>query len=198
MMTVMNSTGKKESSLTKKESTVPHACGPMGWIPLPLRGRTFIVLATLTVILLGVQTVLDRALAPHGIVALELAGTPERAAMVMMGWGNEGMVVAAFGLGLDYLFALAYAATLAMACQALAGRSSGAIWRRLGIWLAWGSLAAGALDMLENTAIARMLLTGQLAPWATVSAACAVAKFLLVGLALLYVIAGIVLLPLRR
>jgi len=103
-----------------------------------------------------------------------------------------GTVVAAFGLGLDYLFAMAYALTLAMACQTFAGSVPEGLWNRLGIWLAWGSLAAGAFDLVENTAMAMMLLEGRLVPWAVVATGSAVAKFMLVGLALLYVVAGIV------
>ncbi len=183
---------------TDKRSVARNDAGPMAWIPPELRGRVFTALATLTVILLGVQVVLDRALAPYGIVGLELAGTPERAGVILMTWGNQGATAAAFGLGLDYLFALAYAATLAMACGALARRAAGGVLHRLGIWLAWGSLAAGAFDLVENTAIAMMLLEGQLAPWAAVATACAVPKFLLAGLAVLYVIVRVVLIPIGR
>jgi hypothetical protein len=171
----------------------PGDAGPLAWIPLGLRGRIFTFLATLTVILLGVQMILDRPLAPNGIVALELAGSPERAGIILLAWGNQGTVTAAFGLGLDYLFAVAYALTLAMACQALAGTSRGGLWRRAGIWLAWASLAAGTFDILENTAMAPMLLEGRLDPWAPLATGCAVVKLTLVGLALVYVLAGIVL-----
>ena len=170
-----------------------EATGPMRWIPPAVRGRVFTVLATLTVILLGVQVVLDRALAPYGIVGLELAGTPERAGIILVAWGNQGTTVAALGLGLDYLFAIAYALTLAMACEALASSASGGILHRLGVWLAWGSLAAGAFDLVENTAIAVMLVEGRLAPWAAVATLCAVVKFTLVALALLYLLVGILL-----
>jgi len=170
----------------------------MGWIPPSLAGRVFTVLATVTVILLGVQVVLDRALAPYGIVGLELAGTPERAGIILVAWGGRGTTVAAFGLGLDFLFALAYAATLATACSALAGASAHRVWSRLGIWLAWGALAAGAFDLVENTAIAMMLLQGELSPWAAVATTCAVPKFLLAGLAVLYVTVSAVAASFRR
>jgi len=158
----------------------------------------FGVLATATVILLGVQVVLDRALAPYGIVGLELAGTPKRAGIILMAWGSQGATVAAFGLGLDYLFALAYAATLAMACGTLAGASSRRFWHRLGVWLAWGALAAGCFDLVENTAIAVMLLRGWLSPWAAMATASAVPKLLLAGLAVLYVAAGAAAVSFRR
>ena len=174
-----------------KATDADRASGPMAWLPVSIRGRVFVLLATATVILLGVQVLLDRALAPYGIVGLELAGSPERAGIVLVGWGDRSMVAAAFGLGLDYLFAIAYALTLAMACEALAGGAVRGFWRRLGIRLAWGSLAAGGFDLVENTAIAVMLLTGRLAPWAVLATLCAVVKLSLVGLALLYVVAGL-------
>jgi len=183
----MSTTG---DTVTEEGSVARNDAGPMAWVPPELKARVFMVLATVTVILLGVQVVLDRALAPYGIVGLELAGTPGRAGLILVAWGSRGATVAALGLGLDYLFALAYAATLALACGALAGATSRGLWHRLGIWLAWGALAAGAFDLVENTAIAMMLLRGELAPWAAVATACALPKFLLAGLAVLYVVAG--------
>jgi len=164
--------------------------GPLAWIPRHLRGTLFAVLSGLTVLLLGIQVVLDRELAPHGIVGLELAGSAERAGLILLSWGWEGRTVAAFGLGLDMLFAVAYAATLALACEAVALTREGGFRYRLGIWLAWGVLGAGILDLVENTALAQMLLGGHLSPWALVATLCAVPKFLLVALALLFVAAG--------
>jgi len=172
--------------------------GPMAWIPLNLRGTVFAVLAAVTVFLLGVEVVLNRSLAPHGIVGLELAGTAERAGIILLSWGCQAGTVAAFGVGLDVLLAMAYASTLAIACQAMAGPPANGFRHRLGLWLAWGSLAAGALDFVENTALAVMLLQGHLAPWATVATACAVPKFLLVAFALLYLVVGALVASIRR
>ena len=171
--------------------------GPMAWVPPYLRAPVFGVLSAVTVLLLGVQVFLDRSLQPYGIVGLELAGTAERAGLILVAWGDAGRVAAAFGLGLDMAFAVAYAGTLAMACEAVAGTGSG-LRRRLGRGLAWGVVAAGLLDLVENVALARVLLAGDLVPWARIAAVAAVPKFLLVGAALAFVLAGVVAAALRR
>ncbi len=172
--------------------------GPLAWLPGDLRGPLFGGATSLAVVLLGIQVVLDRSLAPYGIVGLELAGTAERAGLILVAWGCGGRTAAAFGLGLDMLFALTYATALALACDAVAGPPGTGVRHRVGLWLAWGALAAGALDLVENVALALMLLGGHLAPWAGVATVCAVPKFILVALALLFAAAGALVAPLRR
>jgi hypothetical protein len=61
---------------------------------------------------------------------------------------------------------------------------------RAGIWLAWGLVAAAFLDYLENYALIRNILGSELALWPVMARWCAIPKFILVGIGLLFVIGG--------
>jgi hypothetical protein len=60
------------------------------------------------------------------------------------------------------------------------------------VLLAWGMLFAGALDSVENYALIKLLLGSQANILALVARSCAIPKFLIVLLGLLYVILGAV------
>jgi hypothetical protein len=136
----------------------------------------------------AVDEELRSAAAPLGIVDFELARTLPRAQAILASWGPEARVAAAFGLGLDYLFLLAYASAIALACARLAARLRAPGPVRLGLALAWLQPAAAALDALENFGLARLLWGDAREGWAALAFACAVPKFAIVGAGLLYVV----------
>src|SRR4051794_8650681 len=51
-----------------------------------------------------------------GMVAFELAGSVDSARRLLNSWSDAQRVVAAFSLGLDFLFILAYATCLTIGC----------------------------------------------------------------------------------
>jgi hypothetical protein len=172
---------------------------PFAALP-PGRARR-IALAALAAALVGVSAWMkpsSDALAGEGtelaIVSLEFAATPARAARILGLWQERGALGAAItNVRLDYLFLIAYSTFLslaaAMASDVLHHRPRLA---RLGVLLAWGALAAGLLDAIENVGLLVMLgdpgHVGGAASW--VAAACAAPKFALVILALIYALAG--------
>jgi hypothetical protein len=101
-------------------------------------------------------------------------------------------VYAGVNLGLDYLFLVAYGAAIALGCTIVAGRLRDASRGvgALGAWLAWAALGAATLDSVENYALIRLLLGSASAALPAVARACAIVKFFLVALSLLYVFLG--------
>jgi hypothetical protein len=98
-------------------------------------------------------------LAPNTIVALELAFTPQNAAAILRSWGPVGRDAARLSLQLDFGFILlGYAPFLASLCLLSASRRDDP-WRSWGDRLAWAALAAGALDVVENLALWRVIGT---------------------------------------
>ena len=155
--------------------------------------RAFALAAALALLLTLVMLGLDRPLrteaAPHGIVSFELAGDLESAQAMIAEWGDSGRLVAAFALGLDYLFLIAYAAALALGALFVAQRWPR--WGALGRGLAWGMGAAAFFDAVENYALLRLLL-GDLDPlWPRLALAMAAPKFALVLAALVFVLLGL-------
>lgn len=128
-----------------------------------------------------------------GMVTFELTGGQDRADEILAEWGDEGQDAAREQLWIDFGFMLAYGAFLTLALAAVRDMASGRGWRRLaaiGAFVApFGALGAG-FDALENICL---LLTlggaGAALPLlATIFAAC---KFVLIVLAIAYLVAGL-------
>ncbi|MCS7038110.1 MAG: hypothetical protein RMN24_00375 [Anaerolineae bacterium] len=128
--------------------------------------------------------------APRGIVSYEFAGTAERAAAILAGWDERVRVHAAFSLGFDYLFMPLYAMTIALGCLWAAERWRWRPLAGLGGVLAWGVWLAAALDAVENLALWQLLTGAVTDPWPVLAWWSALVKFILIGLGLLYILAG--------
>jgi len=151
-----------------------------------------LALAPLAFAMMFVLSSLDANLrtpaSPHGIVSFEFAGDRASADRMLEAWGSQGRRAAARSLRLDFVFLAAYAPGLALLCAAVADRAravrSG--WAAPGALLAWGQLAAGGLDALENLALLRVLGGSSDDAWPALAAACAWPKFALVAAGLVY------------
>jgi hypothetical protein len=169
---------------------------PLSFIPSRNWGRAFWILLGMTVLLSAVFAVTGAPLttdaAPYGIVSYELAGTPENARRILASWDAETQLRAAFGLGLDYLFMVVYASTIALGSALAARQLRRAGWplARWGTFIAWGAVLAALLDATENIALLTLLWGTLSAPWPALARWCAIPKFALIFLGLVYVIYG--------
>lgn len=144
----------------------------------------FVPFASVTVVVGAALLLLDPG--GEGIVGLEVAGTVEAAREVMAVWDDRDVIHAAFGVGLDYLFLLVYATTIAVAC----------VWGRrvyrhrwlvtVGGVLAWAAWVGAACDAVENIALLDMIRGPVASPAPQVAATCAYLKFVLVYAGVLY------------
>lgn len=95
-----------------------------------------------------------------GILAFELAGSPERAERMLGKWGARGRRAARTSLLLDFPFPATYALLQCLACTAAAerhrerGRTALA---GAGPALAWAQLAAALFDYVENCSLLLVL-----------------------------------------
>ena len=108
------------------------------WILLPAT-------IVLIVIMNGIGAPLITPAAPYGIISFEFAGTLENAQAILQSWDADAQLHAAFSLGLDYLFMLAYSTAIGLACI-LAGsvlHSKGLPLAGMAAWLAWAMWLAG-------------------------------------------------------
>ena len=169
-----------------------------GW----LRGFTLaalLIVVVLIVVFQGIEAQLKAAGSPGGIVALELAFTPARAAAIIQAWPARGADLARLALWLDFLFIAGYAGGLVALLVQLAANPALAAWARALQRLAALPLVAALLDVSENicllTVVRRMPTTGlppDVAPFTLMAGVFASIKFVLVGVALLVVLlAGI-------
>lgn len=165
------------------------------------RQRLFWVTLVMSLVLMvllyvaGADLVNDEA--PYGIISFELAGSVEKAGAILTSWDRAAQNSAAFNLGLDYLFMLAYAASIGLGCS-LAGEAlarTGRPLAGLGAWLAWGLILAALCDGLENWALMSVLnsLPGPGMMWyfwPSLARSSALIKFGLVFAGLIYLFYG--------
>lgn len=154
----------------------------------PVLALTLLVMVVLT----RVGDPLTSSAAPNGIISYEFAGSELKAKEILISWGEDGRIHAAFSLGFDFLFILAYTISIGLACTWAGEVLRERRWPlgRLGVLFACGVCLAGLLDVIENIGLAAMLLEAVTSPWPQIAAVCATGKFLLIALALLYAAYG--------
>ncbi len=124
----------------------------------------------------------------HAIIAWELAGSAAQSAKLMTAWGPDGLRLAGFCLGIDFLFIAAYVTAISLAC----------LWARdgfeengwplagMGLVLSIAMIAAGVFDSIENYALLQQLLHGADDSWAFIARMLALLKFFIVILSLAF------------
>ena len=154
--------------------------------------KLFLIALMLFVILQGVFVALDAPLrtaaAPNGIISFELAGNLHTARATVDSWNELARLYASFGLGVDYLFIVAYSIVLAFACvwsaRVISARHLPLV--GYGAILAWGIWLAALSDAIENAALLAQLFGGVSDPYPQLAAFCATLKFLLIAACVLY------------
>ena len=156
------------------------------------RGLYFWPLLVLTLALSVVMSYIGRPLitsaAPSGIVSFELAGDVSQARQIIASWSDSARLYAAFSLGLDFLYLVTYSTTIGLACVWVADISRVRKWSLagLGVPLAWGLWLAALFDAIENVGLAVILLSTIGEPWPLVARWCAIIKFSLIIIGLIY------------
>lgn len=161
-------------------------------IPVHLRRPIFLASLLLTVIVAWVMAApLTTPHARFGIVSLELAHSPAVAERVIASWTAEQQAQALAGTKWDFLWLLSYSTSISLACVWAADilhRSP--FLSRIGMFLAWLLWLAALLDAVENVALLQMLNGAVQTPWPQISYWCALVKFDIVVLGLVYVLTG--------
>lgn len=169
---------------------------PFAFLSASSRNRLLPVAIVLALGMTAVMSFIGRPLtteaAPDGIISYEFAGSVENAQRMIGAWDARAQLVAAFSLGLDFLYPLLYAGAISLACvwAAVRVRPSASGLAAVGIWLAWGAWLAAGLDYVENIALIQLLLGATAGLWPPLAFLCAAIKFILVILGLLYVLAA--------
>lgn len=164
---------------------------PLLAIPEGSRLPSVLLLLIATAVLLGI---INGPLRPSssriGIVCLELAGSVEKARTIVDSWGRRGVRKATYGVYLDFPFLIVYATAIGLACVSLAEAtwSPASLPARIGVILAWGLWVAALLDAIENVALLRILQGSEAIYWPPIARWCAVPKFVLILVGVIYVV----------
>ena len=177
---------------------------PFQSIPQDKFGKVFWLSFAISIILMialnlaGGPTITPSA--PYGIISYERAGSILRSLEILTSWDDYGRGSAAFSLGLDFLYMLAYSCTIALGCI----WSSRVLRERdwpladLGAPFAWGQWLAAVLDAVENIALIVILLGSVVSPWPELAKWCALVKFALIFLGMAYAFFGLVMHLMQR
>lgn len=128
---------------------------------------------------------------PLGIIDLELARTPARAADIHSAWGFEGRRTALFNILLDFPFIAAYGTFLIVLLKIVTQSFSGTL-ARISTAIFIAILVACFFDVIENILMIKMLkgsmgneLVGSTFMFAAV-------KFLLLGISALFILFSLI------
>lgn len=155
---------------------------PFQSIPNQVYGKIFWSLFFLSIFLLAVFQVIPLP----DIVQFEL-----NAAQVIKSWDEAEKIRAAFSLGLDFLFIVVYSNTLSLGCIYAANIFKQRIpLESIGILLAWAQWLAALLDIGENIFLLNILFISVVNPWSQLARWCAIFKFILILVAVLYTLSG--------
>ena len=159
------------------------------WIADSAKVPVLLVLIIFSIILMVALGSIDRPLrndlAPKGIISFELAGS--RAKKIVNSWSQAARQNAFLSLGLDYLYLSVYPLALSLACQLAAATVRG-LWLSIGGLISWLVLAAMPLDAFEDYALIKVLKVPESERWPEVAKWCAIPKFGLVFLGLIYLL----------
>jgi hypothetical protein len=172
----------------------PSSCGDHR----PSRKRLLIAVGLATVAFDLAVLLLDKRLEATGgpsILGLEFAGSEHQVGRIMSEWGEHGLHLARLSLWLDFGFMLSYGTFFSLAAFAtrdLARERGLRLLVRAGAVTPLLAPAAALFDAAEN--ITWLLLLGGhgSALAARFGTMCAVAKFVLIALAILYAICGLI------
>jgi hypothetical protein len=133
--------------------------------------------------------------APGGMLSFELAGSVPAAEAILRSWSAEARMSAGLSLGLDFIYIIAYTTAFSLICTLAASRllRYSRTWARMGGGFAWGILAAGVFDVIENIALIRVLFGDVSTFWIKTAWLSASIKFSLIVFAMTYVLFAFIL-----
>lgn len=183
-------------AFNRQPSTAAIPCNPFQWLQPALQLRVLLLsllpLSALIRAIIVTNTPLENPTAPYGMVSFQLAGSLDVSRTILNSWDQHARVLAALNLGIDYLYMVAYAFTIGLACVLLARRfvNHSTLLSLTGVGLSWGMLAALLLDAAENYFLIGLLMGEQQTLWPVLARWCALPKFGLVLAALAYLALG--------
>ena len=134
----------------------------------------------------------NKPLTSGDIVCFEIAGTPEKAQVLLDDWAGQRLTDKFLSsIYWDYPFILLYALSLSLGCLWAAGVAGYSAFKRLAPWLAGGVWMAGLSDVVENLAMTFSIHQGP-QTWSTrMAEMAAYVKFGLLAMGLLFVVVAL-------
>jgi hypothetical protein len=166
---------------------------PFNFLSSKWRARSFWMLLPFALLLMVIFSITGEPLiteaSPLGLISFEVAGSVQEAENILAHWNPEAQKWAAFGLGLDFLYIPVYWTVLALGCTMSAAALKRGNWplSSIGVFLSWTQGIAALLDIVENIALLTILFGMVVSPWPQVARWCALVKFAIIFLGVVYI-----------
>ena len=151
-----------------------------------------LILLVGTVVMIVVMTktgaTLKTPATPKGILNLEFAYNPTKAAIVTTAWAGNNIGAAKTNTYLDFIFLFFYSLFLFFACDKITRITKS----RVGTLITNGALYAGILDIVENAGMLITLSGSGSGTTAFITTFCSLIKWALALLAAAYCLAGLI------
>ena len=163
-----------------------------------------IISAILTLLVFLALRIYDEPLhtsaAPNGIVSFEFAYNIDSAMEILYSWDSNAKMNAGLSLGIDYLFLVVYSLFFSISVYLIAQKFDNKfdLMKKLGIALAVLLIIAGLCDAIENYALIKLLLGSENSIFPLTAYYFASLKFVIIGLALFYILSSFILLQVSK
>jgi hypothetical protein len=136
---------------------------------------------------------------PNGIFSFEFAKTLERSTEIIDSWSALGKTFAGLSLGYDFLFLLIYTLFISLLIHKVNERVwAGKALYKVGEVLIWSMFFTAIFDAVENVALIKLLIGGRDQYWSSIAYYFAIAKFILIGISIIYILYNSVILLLKK
>jgi hypothetical protein len=183
--------------VTMQKDTCPVCCfvsEKSNLIPLKYLVAVIFISGVAAVILMVSMGTINETLVSaepgYDIIDFEIAFTQEKAGEILATWGPPLEREALTSLYIDFAYLVSYAAFLSSLAVLVTRRLRGAL-ETTGVRVIIMPWAAAFLDVLENLSLISVIKTSAASKTPVLLAGCcAVVKFLLVGIVIVFVVAG--------
>ncbi len=142
---------------------------------------------------------LDTVSAPYGIFSFELAGNLDKSMEIINSWSPLAKTFAGLNLGYDFLFLLIYTLFISLLIHKVNERLwVGKKFYKIGELLIWSMFVTAIFDAGENAALIKLLIGSYKEYWSSTAYIFALAKFILIGVSVLYLIYNTVILLFKK
>jgi len=166
---------------------------PLAFVPVERRQPLFCIFFGLSIAIIvffgAIGAPMQTPEAPMGILSFEFAWTHGIAMGMVKSWGDHARLIAAFGLGFDFLFMPIYALAVSFGVLLAKGRRSERF-ANMGVWMGWLAFVAPLFDAVENYGLMHSLMTQDVSLWPFIASVCASIKFALILAGIAYGVIG--------
>lgn len=170
-------------------SEIPHYAKPQPTQSTGMKRNLSVAAVSCMIMVVVMQwqgSTLKTPTSPYGIVDLEFANSSTLLQTTLTGWD---LSVAKMNIWLDFVFIVTYVLFLSLAAEITAMKWAPKSWlAQTGIFLAKAVWVAGVLDIAENLLMLKTLAGNYDEMSLRLTFFCAAAKFVLVGLVIVYLL----------